>query len=224
MVAKLSRKGAKTASKKKFPKARAKKKSQKQKLIEHQFSVSLDRMEVLRKVLQFRQFLGSSFEPAISDSEIIVCFADIRAFTSFCRSLQEEMQDRKIQNFLRTYMTIFNEGLMEYFVHNTDPTYGKVDPAIEALSKYVVPTMYKNLGDGMMIVWEIPSALGLAEQGSLAQEIISVVLHTADRFYWHFRNLSPVELDSYSDQVEKLEIGFGVTIRARLAVGFWAFA
>ena len=108
-------------------------------------------------------------------------------------------------------MTIFNEGLMEYFVHNTDPTYGKVDPAIEALSKYVVPTMYKNLGDGMMIVWEIPSALGLAEQGSLAQEIISVVLHTADRFYWHFRNLSPVELDSYSDQVEKLEIGFGVT-------------
>jgi hypothetical protein len=74
-----------------------------------------DRMDVLGQIPGFRQFVGSSFEPVITDVEIIVCFADIRGFTTYCRDLQKEMQDRKIQNFLRTYIKIFAEGLMRWF-------------------------------------------------------------------------------------------------------------
>src|SRR5439155_12043703 len=70
------------------------------------------RSSLLKTILSFKHFLSSGFEPIISDAEIVVCFADVRGFTAYCRKLQEEMQDRKIQNFLRDYFKIFNEGLL----------------------------------------------------------------------------------------------------------------
>src|SRR4051812_14402941 len=54
----------------------------------------------------------ASLEPAVQDSEIIVCFADVRGFTQYCRKLQQDSHDRKIQNFLRRYFKIFAEGLL----------------------------------------------------------------------------------------------------------------
>lgn len=96
-----------------------------------------DRLDVLSQILEFKGFLGSSFEPSISDSEIIVCFADIRGFTTYCRNLQKEMQDRKIQNFLRTYIKIFNQGLMRWFIENLDEKFSAVDADMKVISKYV---------------------------------------------------------------------------------------
>src|SRR5262245_10898452 len=66
-----------------------------------------DRLDVLKRVLTFGPFLGSSFEPSISDREIIVCFVDVRGFTGFCRRLQMEMQDLRIQHFLKAFFSIF---------------------------------------------------------------------------------------------------------------------
>jgi class 3 adenylate cyclase len=71
--------------------------------------------------------------------------------------------------------------------------------------------MHKNLGDGMMMVWEIPAALDLSVQGRIAQQIVSIINNMALSFYHHFRNLTGVELDSYSEEVTTLNIGFGVT-------------
>src|SRR6266513_233409 len=75
-----------------------------------------DRFAVLEQVLRFRNFLESGFDPKISDAEIVVMFADVRGFTKYCRTLQGEMQDRKIQNFLGAYFKIFAEGLLHWVV------------------------------------------------------------------------------------------------------------
>jgi len=160
--------------------------------------------------LRFKQFLGSSFEPRITDAEIVVCFADVRGFTDYCRTLQKEMQDRKIQNFLRAFGRVFNEGLMKWFVEHLDPQYGKVDSDVEVIADYVVPTTYKNLGDGLMMVWEVPPHLDIVHQGILAQHIAFAVDSIAQMFYIRFRDLFPVELDAYSDAVQNLEVGFGI--------------
>lgn len=168
------------------------------------------RFDSLARTLKFRQFLGASIEPRISDSEIIVCFADVRGFTSFCRELQTEMQDRKIQNFLKQYGKVFNEGLMSWYVKNIDLPRAKPEVSLLKVADYVVPSMYKNLGDGMMIVWEIPPHLDPLSQGVLCQCVLAVIFEMQKRFYFHFRELSPVAVDSYGKRVVDLEIGFGV--------------
>lgn len=164
----------------------------------------VERTELLHRILGFKHFLSSGFEPRISDAEIVVCFADVRGFTDYCRRLQQEMQDRKIQNFLRDYFKIFNEGLFDTLTSDLDPE------ILTKIERYAVPTMHKNLGDGLMMVWEIPFELDNQNQGSLTQLIIWILQGIEERFYYRFRNLTPVELDSYSEEVTKLDIGFGI--------------
>src|ERR1035438_25819 len=72
------------------------------------------RLDLLPKVMNLGGFLSASLRPHIRDSEIIVCFADIRGFTEYCKRLQEDSHDRKIQNFLQRYFSIFVEGLVAW--------------------------------------------------------------------------------------------------------------
>ncbi|MBU1698719.1 MAG: adenylate/guanylate cyclase domain-containing protein [Candidatus Eisenbacteria bacterium] len=177
----------------------------------HQKDVLLkDRFDALGQILKFKQFLGASFEPTISDSEIIVCFADVRGFTAYCHELQQEMQDRKIQNFLRRYITVFNEGLVAWFVKKLDEKYTTPNENHLKIAEFMTPSMYKNLGDGLMIVWEIPAHLDFPAQGNLSQQIVLAIDEMCKRFYFHFRNLLPVELDCYSKRVLDLEFGVGI--------------
>lgn len=168
------------------------------------------RLVTLDRLLTFGQFLSCSFEPKISDVEIIVCFADLRGFTQYCHTLQAEMQDRKIQNFLRSYVRIFNEGLMLWMTQFVDKESPDYDNDMDQIAQYMVPTMYKHLGDGLMIVWEIPSLLDLNAQGLIAMNTIFLVQRMQERFEHRFRNLNPSELDGFSDKVLSLHMGFGM--------------
>jgi class 3 adenylate cyclase len=66
------------------------------------------------------------------------------------------------------------------------------------------------LGDGMMLVWEVPSSLNLSQQSDLSDTIINIVDRFRGRFLFHFRNLDPVERDSFSEEVLKIDLGFGI--------------
>lgn len=197
-------------AKKKKAKKKRRRKTASEKAQAAEIRLLSDRIDVLGQVLKFKQFLGSSFQPTISDAEIVVCFADIRGFTNYCRTLQSDMQDRKIQNFLRVFCLIFNEGLMKWFVEHVDKKYGEVKEEMNVISDYVVPTTYKNLGDGLMIVWEFPQNLDIRHQGILSQNILYIIGNIGTMFDLHFNELSPSELDAYSEVVRELAIGFGV--------------
>jgi class 3 adenylate cyclase len=169
-----------------------------------------ERLDVLDHALRLRQFLPSSFEPTIADAEIVVCLADIRGFTNYCLTLQKAMQDRKIQNFLRRFFRIFVEGLLTWRIGFLDPKCPPVDEDAVKVAPYVVPTAYKNLGDGMMMVWEIPANLETEIQQSITQHILAAIVAMSDRFNFCFRDLSPLEKDSYSEEVLKIGLAFGI--------------
>jgi class 3 adenylate cyclase len=167
-------------------------------------------LHALNRVLSFGPFLACSFEPAISDVEIVACFSDLRGFTHYCSKLQQDMQDRKIQNFLRDYVKVFNEGLVAWTTMWADPASKDYDESVAVVAKHLVPTTYKNLGDGMMLVWEIPPNLDIHSQGIIAMQTLFLLQDIQDRFLKRFRNLSPPERDAYSDDVLNLSMGFGV--------------
>lgn len=178
--------------------------------IEEKLMAADDRLGVLQRVLSFGPFLGSSFEPTISDREIIVCFADIRGFTAYCRQLQLQMQDRRIQNFLKSFFKIFSEGLLEWFVDNNEAGIGQAQLGCKHLQQFVVPTMYKNLGDGLMMVWEIPPDLDMVYQGVLGNSVIQIVDNIVDRFYQRFRDLTADDRTYYGSEVTNLNLGVGL--------------
>ncbi|MCW7470990.1 hypothetical protein [Leptospira kanakyensis] len=155
----------------------------------------------LQRNLTLGHFLETAIEPIISDSEVIACFSDIRGFTSYCRLQQQKNQDTKIHNFLKRFTRIYSEAFAIWYNDNSTNLF---NPSM------VAPTMYKNLGDGLMMVWEIPSELEIGEQSILTLEILGLIHYFQDRFYYHFRDLTPIERNAYSDDVTELEIGFGV--------------
>jgi class 3 adenylate cyclase len=111
------------------------------------------------------------------------------------------MQDRKIQNFLAAYLKIFTQGLLTWFVKNTDEA--------ESVQKHMVPSMFKNLGDGLMLTWEIPPGMDLVHLGSLTHGILELADIIASIFCNQFHYLNPAEQDAYSREVQNLLIGFG---------------
>ncbi|MGA2179598.1 MAG: hypothetical protein ABSH15_08460 [Verrucomicrobiota bacterium] len=171
-----------------------------------------ERLDLLPKVMNLGGFLSASVRPHIRDSEIIVCFADIRGFTEYCKRLQEDSHDRKIQNFLQRYFEIFVEGMVGWRTQwDRQERDGTVkNPDLFVVKEHLCPTMFKNLGDGMMIVWEIPPGLPQLVDGQIAREVIDAVQWIRSRFYHCFRDLTDVETDSYSELVSRLDIGFAV--------------
>ena len=169
-------------------------------------------LDFLPKIMNLGGFLSASVRPNIKDTEVIVCFADIRGFTEYCKRLQEDSHDRKIQNFLQRYFSIFVEGMVAWRTEwDRSENGGKIKNSdLFAVKNYLCPTMFKNLGDGMMIVWEIPAGIPQHVEGVTAREVINAVVWIQSRFYHYFRNLTDVEKDSYSELVSKLDIGFAV--------------
>lgn len=156
---------------------------------------------------RFGIFANSALPPKISDSEVLVCFADVRGFTHYCKTLQQEMQDRKIQNFLREHGKIYVEGLLRW---NTLAEAITRPELFRVIREPMVPATYKNLGDGLMMVWEIPKNLQFPEESMLINSILNAVQEMERVFYEKFRDLTPAAEEAFTKEVEKLEIGFGI--------------
>lgn len=168
-------------------------------------------LEVTSKLMSFGKFLSASIEPKISHSEVIVCFADIRGFTRYCKNLQEDDHDSKIQNFLKQYFSIFVEALMRFRTKwDIQHEKGKLKEYSLGTIELIAPTMFKNLGDGMMLIWELPSNTTRIISGQLNRDVLDLASGIETRFYYHFRNLTRLEKDSYSEQVEQLDIGLSL--------------
>jgi class 3 adenylate cyclase len=151
--------------------------------------------------------------PTISDVEIAVCFFDIRGFTRYCNRLQERSLDTRIQNFLREFLAIFSLSVLEtiWRIEPSDPTQ-QLTARTHAIRDAVVPTTYKNLGDGIMLVWELPRTATLEIQGRITHAIFYTVMYVFRRFYEQFDlNVGPVEIESFAEEVKSLKLGAGLT-------------
>jgi class 3 adenylate cyclase len=81
---------------------------------------------------------------------------------------------------------------------------------IRYFERHVVPTMYKNLGDGLMLVWEIPTDMEMSQERILTQSIIEIVESISERFYAKFRELTPADRQYFGAEAAQLHIGCGI--------------
>ena len=173
-----------------------------------------DPWRLVRKNFDRYTSLGSfadiSQPPKITDVEIAVCFADIRGFTNYCNALQQMSLDSKIQNFLRDYFQIYPTAVLLDIWQNEPDEDEELKESEALIRKLIVPTSYKNLGDGVMLVWEIPSNTSLIVQGLLMYRIHDVIMNIFNNFDEFFIKSGMIEIDSYSEYVKDLRMGFGL--------------
>lgn len=168
-------------------------------------------------------FLETTLAPAISHREVVVCFSDVRGFTRYCNNVQRRGLDAKIQNFLASYFPIYFQGLYSEYVLRHElledvmkgqMAKGAVDRDQLArhaeVDRLLVPSAWKMMGDGIMIVWELDGINDPSVQGMATRRILRAVDTMRVLFNHNFRALSPAELDSYSKDVLDLKLGFGL--------------
>ena len=162
---------------------------------------------------------------------MVVCFSDIRGFTKYCHELQRRALDTRIQHFLTTYFGIYLEALVRTIhdlrhspISNTDRSTPAEERDVHAwldeVAKLLLPTSYKNLGDGVMIVWELDKASHRIVEGLTTRYILEYVQEVAELFHHMFTGLSQAETDAYSELVSKLRLGFGLARGHTLRLDF----
>jgi class 3 adenylate cyclase len=146
--------------------------------------------------------------PSVSDIEIAVCFADLRGFTKYVDALQSNSQDSRVHELLGSYFQIYPKAILET-VYALEPRgIAQITAVDEKIRKAIVPSMFKTLGDGMMLVWELPGTREI--QDKVSARILQVVA-TIRRL---FRNLIKERVESaavpYSGAVGNLALGLGL--------------
>jgi len=179
-------------------------------------------MRGYERTLCLGSFADSGRPPNVTDVDVVVCFADLRGFTEYVHKLQKGSQDYKVQHFLRDYLRIYPRAVLAE-IWNLEPD--KLEEEMTAknanLKKLVVPASYKNLGDGMMMVWELQSVQDMTIQGLATRHIFSIVEKIQKFLQELITKPGPVELDSYSQHSTQLKMGFGITRGHAWRLGFW---
>lgn len=157
-------------------------------------------------------FLGSFIDAATvahtSNAEIAVCFADLRGFTKFVDALQTKSQDTRVHSFLRAYFGIYPKAILE-MIYGLEPTESKTITAQrERVCSTLVPSMYKHLGDGMMLVWELTG--DRATDDEVSGRILQTIKIVQRRFDKFIQAQVRSAVTPYRTAVGNLKLGFGL--------------
>lgn len=171
--------------------------------------------------------LGAFFDiarkPTIRNVDIIVCFTDIRGFTDYCKNLQGRSLNAALESFLTQYFQIYPVALLKT-LWAMEPDEAKeelgIDEETARLRDMIVPKTFKNLGDGMMLVWEIPPTFSPRMKGRATHAVLDMIFRIFRRFDEDFHQLGPVESDTYTEAVKTLRMGAGVARGSALRLDF----
>lgn len=157
-------------------------------------------------------FLGEFFEagrvPSISDVEIAACFADLRGFTKYVHALQSSSQDARVQDFLGSYFQIYPKAVLEVVYALEPRVRTEISAADDRVRNAIVPSMYKTLGDGMMLVWELNGKRIV--QDAIAARILQVVATIQRQFRRLIEKNTRNVAKPYSQALNSLRLGFGL--------------
>src|ERR1039458_8405896 len=133
-------------------------------------------VEGYQRALFLDHFLEAGRTPAISDLEIAVCFADLRGFVMQVDSLQSNSQDSRVHELIGSYFQIYPKAILET-VYALEPRPNEqITARDEKIRKAIVPSMFKTLGDGMMLVWELGGSREIQDQvsGRILQVVATI--------------------------------------------------
>ncbi len=165
-------------------------------------------IEGYERALFLDDFLEAGRMPSVSDIEIAACFADLRGFTKYIDDLQSNSQESRAHEVLSSYFQIYPKAILEAVSMLEPQGESKITADVEQIRKAIVPSMFKTLGDGMMLVWELRGTTEIRDEVS-AQ--ILIVVATIGRL---FTNLIKKRAENtpapYSEAVGSLRLGFGL--------------
>ena len=165
-------------------------------------------VEGYERALFLGDFIEAGRVPSKADVEIAVCFADLRGFTKHVHALQSKSQDARVQEFLGAYFQVFPKAVLEA-VYALEPDKGNAISAQgEQVRNIVVPSMFKNLGDGMMLVWELRGEKAI--QDAVAARILQIVTAIRKLFRRLVEHHAKIATGPYSSAIGNLRMGFGL--------------
>jgi class 3 adenylate cyclase len=165
-------------------------------------------IEGYERALFLGDFIEAGRVPIKADVETAVCFADLRGFTRHVHTLQSKSQDTRIQEFLGAYFQIFPKAVLEA-VYALEPEKGNaISTQGEQVRNSIVPSMFKTLGDGMMLVWELHGEKTI--QDAVAARILQIVATIRKLFRRLVEHHVRGSTGPYSAAVGDLRMGFGL--------------
>lgn len=165
-------------------------------------------IEGYERALFLGHFLEAGRTPSVSHVEIAVCFADLRGFTRYVDALQAKFQDSRVHELLGSYFQIYPRAILEtvYLLERQEPS--QMTAMDKQIRDAIVPSMFKTLGDGMMLVWELPGERAL--QDRVSARILQVVAAIRRLFENLIEGSVKSAAKPYSDAVGELKLGFGL--------------
>jgi class 3 adenylate cyclase len=165
-------------------------------------------VEGYERALFLGPFLESGRVPSVTDVEIAVCFADLRGFTKYVNALQVSSQDRRVQEFLGAYFQIYPRAILESVYALEPERESEISRHAQHVRRMIVPSMFKTLGDGMMLVWE------LRGESEAQDKVAASILQTIASIQRFFRGLVAEQAGGatqpYATAVRTLRLGFGL--------------
>jgi len=165
-------------------------------------------VEGYERALFLGPFLEAGRVPSVTDVEIAVCFADLRGFTKYVNALQANWQDRRVQEFLGAYFQIYPRAVLESVYALEPGEGGEISRHAQHVRRMIVPSMFKTLGDGMMLVWE------LRGESEAQDKVAASILQTVAAIQRFFRRLVAEQAGGatkpYATAVRTLRLGFGL--------------
>lgn len=157
------------------------------------------------EILRVSDPLGVPPPTSAKQVEAIVCFADVRGFTNYVKRLQDESKPRVTEGFLRAYFAIYPPALRRAL--------DGVDPQVR---KLLDAPAFKRMGDGMMLVWEMPeggsSASGHLIRTRVQRGVVQVALELKVGFERLVTHKNAQE--RYTPLVKDLRLGAGLACGA----------
>lgn len=165
-------------------------------------------VEGYRRTLFLGQFAEAGRLPSIEDVDVAVCFADLRGFTKYVDAHQSSLQDSRVHQLLGGYFQLYPKAILEA-VYALEPEKGKkITAQSEHVRNLIVPKMFKNLGDGMMLVWELQGDKQVRD--AVSAQILSVVAKMQRLFKHLVESEAKGATKPYSTAVASLRLGFGL--------------
>jgi class 3 adenylate cyclase len=177
-------------------------------VIGHSKSPFLHVVEGYERSLFLGPFLEAGRVPSIVGVEIAVCFADLRGFTKYVHTLQSNWQDSRAQEFIGAYFRLYPRAVLE-LVYSLEPKVGsEISAESEQVRRLIVPSAFKTLGDGMMLVWETQGERRV--QDVVAARILQTVAVLQRLFRKLIADTAKTAPEPYSAGIRELHLGFGL--------------
>jgi class 3 adenylate cyclase len=177
-------------------------------VIGHSKSPFLHVVEGSERSLFLGPFLEAGRVPSIAGVEIAVCFADLRGFTRYVHALQSNWQDSRAQEFIGAYFRLYPRAVLE-LVYSLEPEVGsEISAQSEQVRRLIVPSTFKTLGDGMMLVWETQGERRV--QDLVAARILQIVAALQRLFRKLIADTAKTAPKPYSAGISELRLGFGL--------------